>query len=50
MRAEDELRGFTPQRETVLTIGVFDGVHLGHQRLIDSLKRRPQQGIISPEW
>ena len=39
MRAEDELRGFTPQRETVLTIGVFDGVHLGHQRLIDSLKR-----------
>lgn len=39
MRAEDELRGFTPQRETVLTIGVFDGVHLGHQRLIDYLKR-----------
>ena len=39
MRAEDELRGFTPQRETVLTIGVFDGVHLGHQRLIDFLKR-----------
>jgi riboflavin kinase/FMN adenylyltransferase len=37
---EEELKEFTPQRETVLTIGVFDGIHLGHQHLIEYLKRQ----------
>ncbi|HJX69899.1 MAG TPA: bifunctional riboflavin kinase/FAD synthetase [Dehalococcoidia bacterium] len=40
MRVEEELAKFTPQREAVLTIGVFDGVHLGHQHLIQYLKRQ----------
>lgn len=29
-----------PDRDTVLTVGVFDGVHLGHRRLIEQVKRR----------
>ncbi len=40
MKVEEELREFAPQRDTVLTIGVFDGVHVGHQRLMEYLKRQ----------
>ena len=40
MKVEEELKEFTPERDTVLTIGVFDGVHIGHQRLMEYLKRR----------
>ncbi|MBM4445180.1 MAG: bifunctional riboflavin kinase/FAD synthetase [Chloroflexi bacterium] len=40
MRVEAELKEYAPQRETVLTIGVFDGVHLGHRQLMDYLKRQ----------
>jgi riboflavin kinase/FMN adenylyltransferase len=34
---EEELSRFLPEKDTLLTIGVFDGVHLGHQRLITEL-------------
>ena len=40
MSVEEEIAKFAPQRETMLTVGVFDGVHLGHQHLVDYLKRR----------
>jgi len=32
-----ELASFSLERETLLTVGVFDGVHLGHQHLIKKL-------------
>jgi riboflavin kinase / FMN adenylyltransferase len=37
MQVEQELAQFSPQKETILTIGVFDGVHLGHKFLISKL-------------
>ena len=37
MSVEEELSRLSPDKDTILTIGVFDGVHLGHKRLIAEL-------------
>ena len=38
--AREEMRRFAPTRGTALTIGNFDGVHLGHQHLVRFLVER----------
>ena len=40
MEVEKELANVAPQGETLLTIGVFDGVHAGHRYLLEKLKQR----------
>ena len=37
MRIDDELAALSVERDSMLTIGVFDGVHRGHRRLIGQL-------------
>lgn len=44
MQLVSDLSSFTPERETLLTIGVFDGVHLGHRHLIRKLTQRAAEG------
>ncbi len=43
MRVEEELAQLSPRKDMLLTIGVFDGVHLGHKYLISQLKEHARQ-------
>jgi len=40
MLVEEELSKVSPKRNTAVTIGVFDGVHLGHQLLVNKTKEK----------
>jgi riboflavin kinase/FMN adenylyltransferase len=48
MLVEEELAELSSEKDMLLTIGVFDGVHLGHRYLISQLKERArQQNLLS---
>ena len=48
MEIVEELARIKPEREMALTIGVFDGVHLGHQWLITKLKEKANKlGLLN---
>lgn len=38
MKTYTDIQSFTPLKNAVVTIGTFDGVHIGHQQIISSLK------------
>ena len=48
MSLEKELAQLSPKKETLLSIGVFDGVHLGHKHLFKQLTlKAEEQNLIS---
>ena len=48
MVLEQELQKRAPPGDTFLTVGVFDGVHLGHQHLLRRLKEKAEQRKALP--
>lgn len=46
MQLVSELSRFSPKQETLLTVGVFDGVHLGHRHLISRLNQRASEASL----
>lgn len=46
MLVEEELARFSPGRDMLLTVGVFDGVHRGHKHLISRLLGQAGQGNL----
>ena len=48
MQVEKELAQLSPEKDMLLTIGVFDGVHLGHKYLISQLTEQSRkQNLLS---
>lgn len=47
MLVEEELSRAMPERNTALTVGVFDGVHLGHRSLIARLNQTAADNELS---
>jgi riboflavin kinase / FMN adenylyltransferase len=48
VQLEEELAGYTLNRDSLVAVGVFDGVHLGHKYLISQLKELAErQGYSS---
>jgi riboflavin kinase/FMN adenylyltransferase len=46
MQVVSKLSSVKPERGTLLTIGVFDGVHLGHKHLIDRLTQQTSKNNL----
>lgn len=45
MKTYNSIFNFSSKKKTILTLGTFDGVHLGHQSILSKLKKATQHGL-----
>ncbi len=43
----NDLNSFRIEEDTVLTIGKFDGLHMGHKKLLDEVRKKQKTGLRS---
>ncbi len=43
MKIYRNIADFNPQKKVILTVGTFDGIHFGHQKIIDSLNKMAKE-------
>ena len=46
MKVIRDIKNYTDTSQSILTIGTFDGVHIGHQKVIKSLVERAKKKKI----
>jgi len=44
LKTYNSIFNFSSQKKTILTLGTFDGVHIGHQSILDKLKKATHHG------
>ena len=48
MRSFNRIENFNSNKSTILTIGTFDGVHLGHQKILKKLLQVSNNKDLEP--
>lgn len=47
MRIITDTAHFSPERGTAVAIGKFDGIHVGHRRLLEEILKKKEEGLLS---